>query len=174
MKTTENNGENRYFWGNLSLLDKGWEVGGGWGSVHDCSVVVAFWCQGHNSQSCPARLAQAPLRHLPACSASCRLNILQLIGRWWQKSQAPFAVVWRQPIHFRLYGSGEPSWWVIAFSLTSVHTVGSRCHHNLMEHWNKPQRKQTLNTPCILWKDMLVVQIYFSSADGRLDEGISQ
>lgn len=130
-------------------------------SGHDGGVVVAFGCQDHKSVlSRAARLAQAPLTppHLPAWSVYCRLNKLQLIGRWWQTSQAPFAVVWRQPIHFPLHGSGEPSWWGTAYSLTSVHTVGSPYHHNLIEHWNKPQRKQT---PCILWKDKLVVHIYF-------------
>lgn len=77
--------------------------------------------------SCPRHLSDCSLC-LPASSISGRLNKLQLIGRWWQTSQAQFIAVWRQPIHFSSVAHASPH--------VDVHVPAA-----MMEHENNSYQK---------------------------------
>lgn len=76
--------------------------------------------------------------HLPTSCISGRLNKPQLIGRWWQTSQAQFIAVWRQPIHFPSVARVSPNVGALLLP-TPEHTI---CCHCVTEHWNSPEGKK--------------------------------
>lgn len=75
--------------------------------------------------------------HLPTSSISGRLNKPQLIGRWWQTSQAQFIGVWRQPIHFPSVARVSPNVEAM-FSPTPKNILGAWCLHCVTDHRNNP------------------------------------